>query len=126
MQGEGRHQDFEQEVHVHSRLGELDVVVEPWEFGKLTGQLRNVNGVAVPDFELVLRNEASREPVALLRTDSSGNFHLPSTPAGSLVISSRSTPHLLVQGLELEPGESRHVDLVLDWGGHTIQGVVTA
>ena len=59
VQGEGRHQDFEQEVHVHSRLGELDVVVEPWEFGKLTGQPRLRAGPAQRGIERTRRTAAN-------------------------------------------------------------------
>jgi hypothetical protein len=125
VQGDAQHKDFEQIVHVHPRLNQLDVIVESWEFGKMTGQLRNANGVPVPNFDLVVRNEASRQPVALLTTDQTGNFKVPATPAGTLVISSQSTPHLLVQGLKVEPGRSQHVDLTLDWGSHEIRGTVT-
>lgn len=125
VQGDAEHKDFERLVHVNSHLNQLDVIVESWEFGELTGQLRNTNGVPIQNFDLVVRNEASKKPVALLITDQAGYFKVPATPAGTLVISSQSTPHLLVRGLEIEPGESQHLDLTLDWGSHTIRGTVT-
>jgi hypothetical protein len=125
VHGDARHKDFEQLVNVNPRLNPLDVVVDSWEFGKLTGQLRNANGVPVPNFDLVLRNAASRKPVAQLTTDQAGNFKVPAAPAGTLVISSQSTPHLLVQGLDVAAGKSQHVELTLDWGSHTISGTVT-
>ena len=125
VNGNDRFRDFEQALHVDPDLGEVDVIVQSYEYGKLTGQLLNSNGVPVPEFELVLRNEDSRNPIGLVTTERSGNFELAAAPAGSLVISSQSTPHLLVQGLEIAPGESQHVQLTLDWGEHMLQGTVT-
>jgi hypothetical protein len=123
--GGAQHKDFEHLLQIHPRLGDIEVVVEPYDVGTLTGQLRNSNGEPVPNFELVLRNTSSREPVALVTTDGYGNFTVPRAPAGSLVISSRSTPHLLVQGLHIASDETQHTELTLDWGGHEIQGTVT-
>ena len=37
-------------------------------------------------------------------------------------MASQSTPSILVQGLELDPGEHLHMPLVLDWGEHELHG----
>lgn len=122
--GGADHKDSQQPVHVTADMDELDVVAESYEFGEVTGQLVNLNGVPVPDFELVLRNTGSRRPNALVSTDELGNFKIPAAPAGELVVASQSTPSILVQGLELRAGDKLHLPLVLDWGEHEIRGVV--
>jgi hypothetical protein len=122
--GGADHEDYQQAVHVTTDMSELDVVAEAYEFGHVTGQLVNLSGEAVPDFELVLRNTASLRPNTLVSTDEDGNFEIPAAPAGALVVASQSTPSILVEGLELKSGHKLHLPLVLDWGRHEIRGVV--
>lgn len=118
------YKDYQEPVHVTADMGELDVVAESYEFGEVTGQLVNVDGIPVPDFDLVLRNTGSRRPNTLVSTDQFGNFEIPAAPAGELVVASQSTPSILVQGLHLQPGDRLHLSLVLDWGEHEIRGIV--
>ncbi len=122
--GGAHHRDHEQALHVTANMGELDVVAESYEFGEVTGQLVNLSGDPVPEFQLVLRNTGSRRLNALVSTDQHGNFAIPAAPAGELVVASQSTPSILVEGLELKSGEKLNLPLVLDWGQHEIRGVV--
>jgi protocatechuate 3,4-dioxygenase beta subunit len=121
--GEG-FKDVERELHVTTYGNDADVVAEAYETGVIAGRLVNQNGVSIPGFELVLKNVESRNPIAVVRTDSLGNFEVPAAPAGELVFSSASTPSVLVKGLHLEPGERVDMSLVLDWGDHLIRGQV--
>ena len=118
------HKDYQQTLNLTADTTELDVVVDSYEFGEVTGQLVNLNGVPVPDFDLVLRNTGSRKPNALVSTDRHGNFEIPAAPAGEFVVASQSNPSILVQGLHLRPGNKLHLPLVLDWGEHEIRGIV--
>ena len=118
------HKDSQLSVNLTVDMDEFDVVIESYEFGTVTGQLVNLNGVPVPDFDLVLRNTASRKPNALVSSDEFGNFEIPAAPAGELVVASQSTPSIMVQGLHLTPGGKLHLPLVLDWGEHEIRGIV--
>jgi hypothetical protein len=122
--GGADHKDYQQVVKVTADMDELDIVAESYEFGEVTGQLVNLNGVPVPDFDLVLRNTGSRRPNSLVSTDKHGNFEIPAAPAGEFVVASQSTPSILVQGLQLMSGDKLHLPLVLDWGEHEIRGVV--
>ena len=122
--GGAEHKDYQRSVHVTPDMDELNIVAEAYEFGEVSGRLINSNGVPVPNFELVLRNTGSRMPNAVVSTDQFGNFDIPTAPAGELVMASQSTPSILVQGLQLRPGDKLHVPLVLDWGEHQIRGVV--
>lgn len=122
--GGADHRDYQEQVHVTADMGQLDVAAESYEFGEVTGRLVNANGVPVTEFELLLRNTGSRRPHTLVSTDEFGNFEIPAAPAGELVVASQSTPSILVQGLYLQPGDSLHLPLVLDWGEHEIRGVV--
>jgi hypothetical protein len=118
------HKDHQEAVKLTADMADLDIVVESYEFGKITGQLVNLNGEPVPNFDLVLRNTGSRKPNTLVTSDTFGNFEIPSAPAGELVVASQSTPSILAQGLYLNPGDKLHVPLVLDWGEHEIHGIV--
>ncbi len=118
------HKDYQQDLQMKADTGELNVFLEPYEFGEITGQVVNQNGEPVTDFGLVLRNIGSQKPHVVVRTDDSGNFTIPVAPAGDLIMASQSAPSILVQGLHLEPGEKMHLPLVLDWGQHEIRGSV--
>lgn len=118
------HQDFRKRINVTTAAAELDVVVEPYEFGTLNGRLVNADGAPIPNFNLVLRNTASSSPNATVSSDEHGNFSIPMAPAGELVVASQSSPSILVKGLHLDPGAELDVPLVLDWGNHELRGVV--
>lgn len=118
------YKDYQQYVHVSDDMGELEVKLDAYEFGDVSGTLVNADGVPVPDFQLVLRNKASRKANTLVNTDDLGNFDISAVPAGEFVVASQSTPAILVQGLWLDSGENMHLPLVLDWGEHEIRGIV--
>jgi hypothetical protein len=118
------HQDYQQDLKMKADTAELNVFLEPYEFGEITGQVVNQNGAPVTDFGLVLRNIGSQKPNVVVRTDDSGNFTIPAMPAGDLIMASQSAPSILVQGLHLEPGDKMNLPLVLDWGEHEIRGSV--
>ena len=116
--------DVKQDIAVTTTGKEFNVATERFETGAVVGQLVNQHGAPVADFEFLLKNVDSIEPNAVVRTDRLGNFKIPDAPAGDLVISSVSTPSVLIKGLRLEPGELIHVSMVLDWGDHSIRGQV--
>ena len=116
--------DVGQDVQVTTRMNDVELVASAYDTGTVTGQLANQDGAPIADFKLVLKHVESREPNAVVSTDSIGYFEIPAAPSGELVISSLSTPAVLVKGLRLGPGERKHLPLVLDWGGHSIQGQV--
>jgi hypothetical protein len=122
--GGAGHKDHQQPVKLTADTDELDIVVDSYEFGAVSGQLVNQNGEPIPNFEMVLRNAESRRPNALLSTDSNGNFDVPAAPAGDILLASQSTPSILIQGLHLNAGDRLRVPLVLDWGRHEIRGIV--
>jgi protocatechuate 3,4-dioxygenase beta subunit len=116
--------DVKQDITVTTTGKEFNVATERFETGAVVGQLVNQHGAPIADFEFLLKNVDSIEPSAVVRTDRLGNFKIPDVPAGDLVISSVSTPSVLIKGLRLEPGEQIHVSMVLDWGDHSIRGQV--
>jgi protocatechuate 3,4-dioxygenase beta subunit len=116
--------DVKKDIQVTTTGKEFDIATEKFETGVIAGQLVNQDGSPISDFEFLLKNVDSLEPNAVVRTDSLGNFKVTGAPAGDLVISSVSTPSVLITGLHLEPGELIHVSMVLDWGSHSIRGQV--
>jgi protocatechuate 3,4-dioxygenase beta subunit len=115
--------DAEKYIHVTTDMKEVDLVTEAYGVGTVAGRLLNQSGMPIADFDLVLRNVESRESNAVVTTDSLGNFEI-SAPAGEVVMSSLSTPTVLVQGLHIEPGDRVYLPMVLDWGDHSIRGLV--
>jgi protocatechuate 3,4-dioxygenase beta subunit len=116
--------DVKQNIEVTTTGKEFNVATERFKTGAVAGQLVNQHGSPIADFEFLLKNVDSIEPNAVVRTDRLGNFKIPDAPAGDLVISSVSTPSVLITGLRLEPGELIHMSMVLDWGDHSIRGQV--
>jgi hypothetical protein len=115
--------DAEKYIHVTTDMKEVDLVTEAYGVGTVAGRLLNQSGMPIADFDLVLRNVESRESNAVVTTDSLGNFEI-SAPAGEVGMSSLSTPTVLVQGLHIEPGDRVYLPMVLDWGDHSIRGLV--
>lgn len=104
---------------------ELDVVLEPRSYGKLAGQMVDPNGQPVPEFSLWLRNPgAVNQPARLVTADQQGFFEVDRVEAGSLVFETRGSPLVSITGLQLSPGETKEVTLVLDWGTHQVAGLV--
>jgi hypothetical protein len=124
VSGDPGYQDYDRRVRVTVEESEFDVVVEPYEFGQVTGHMVNLDGSPVPKFNLLLKNAASTEPNAVVSSDEDGNFTIENAPAGELAFVSRATPSVLVRGVQLDPGTTVHVPLVLDWGEHEIRGMV--
>lgn len=118
------YKDFQQTLSLTANNSDLSVVIDPHEFGEVSGQLVNSNGEPVADFDLVYRSSDSLKPNAVVRTDKNGIFAIESAPAGDFVLASQSMPAMLVKGLHLEPGESLQLPLMLDWGSHEIHGTV--
>jgi hypothetical protein len=124
VSGAPDHKDYDHRIRITAENSELDLVVEPYEFGSLSGRVVNREGAPIPDFDLVLRNTASERPNALITSDADGNFTVPAAPAGEIVIASQSMPSFLLRGLHLHPEEELSVPLVVDWGAHEIRGLV--
>ena len=124
VHGGSGYRDYQLQVQSAQVSADLEIVLDEYRFGEVSGQLVNLNGVPVPDFALALRNTSSRQPNAFVSTDRQGNFSAPRMPAGDIVLASQSNPAVVVQGLTLKPGEQLNLPLILDWGQHEIRGVV--
>jgi hypothetical protein len=124
VSGDPGYQDYDRRVTVTVDEAEFAIVVEPYEFGKLSGRMVNLDGSPVPDFNLLVKNAASALPNAVVKSDEDGNFTIENAPAGSLAFVSHSTPSVVVRGVQLAPGDAVHVPLVIDWGEHEIRGLV--
>lgn len=124
VSGAPDHRDYRQRIEVTPDAAEIHVVVEPFEFGAVSGRLVNADGEPIPNFSLVLRHAASSTSGAVVSSDADGDFHVPKAPAGELVVSSQSSPAVVVNGLRLEAGGELDLPLVLDWGVHELRGTV--
>jgi len=124
VSGAPDHRDYRERIEVTTHAAEIDVVVEPFEFGAVSGRLLNADGEPIPNFSLVLRHAASSTAGAVVSSDADGDFHVPKAPAGELVVSSQSSPAVVVNGLRLEAGGELELPLVLDWGSHELRGTV--
>ena len=124
VHGGGEFKDVLEAVSTSTDMELLALVAEPFEFGKVSGQLVSADGVPIPNFNLVMRHTDSRRAAGTVMTDELGNFVIDNAPAGEFVIASQSTPTFLVQGLRLSAGANMHLPLVLDLGRHELRGIV--
>jgi len=116
--------DYTRHVRVDIDESEFDVVLQPFEYGEISGRLLNLDGAPVPDFELALRNSASTSPNAVVTSDNHGNFTIERAPAGEIFFATRASPSMIVRGVRLEAGDELDVPVILDWGEHEIRGLV--
>ena len=102
-----------------------DVKLEATGFADLYGALTDLSGAPLGDFMLWARNtDVARQKPMRVQTDGSGQFRLEQIPAGSIKLESRSQPWLQVTGILLKPGDSRRVQIPLDWGRRWLLGQV--
>lgn len=104
---------------------EFDVNLEATEFSNLSGTVTDLDGVPLRGFSLWARSmDMGSHPLISVHTDSTGQFRLAQIPSGTIKLESRSQPWLEATGIVLKPGESRQVEVPLDWGQHWLLGQV--
>lgn len=102
-----------------------DVKLEATGVADLSGTLTDLSGTPLGDFMLWARNtDLGRQKPMPVHTDGAGQFRLEQIPAGAIKLESRSQPWLQVNGIQLKPGDSRRVEVPLDWGQRWLLGQV--
>ncbi len=103
-----------------------DVRLEAAGYGSISGRLVDPEGRALKRFSVWLRSQDSGGNYAPIpvTSDAGGNFEVEQAPAGTLRLESTSQPRLQAGGIELRPGEVRHVEVPLDWGERWMFGKV--
>jgi protocatechuate 3,4-dioxygenase beta subunit len=102
-----------------------DVRLDAAGFSNLSGTVTDLGGKPLGNFTLWLRSiDVASHPMITIHTDGAGGFRLERVPSGSIKLESRSQPWLEASGIILRPGESRHVELPLDWGQDWLLGQV--
>ena len=102
-----------------------DVTLDAAGFSNLSGTVTDLNGSPLRNFTLWLRSiDVASHPSIPVQTDGAGGFRLENIPAGAIELETRSQPWLDVTGIVLAPGQSRHVNLPLDWGRNWLLGQV--
>ena len=102
----------------------LDVVLEALATARLHGRMVDTEGNPVPGFRLwVVIGGATRSAIPV-SSDERGYFDIDAAPAGRVSFDTRSSPLLRVSGVTLPADGEADVELVLDWGLHTLVGSV--
>lgn len=102
-----------------------DVTLDAAGFSNMSGIVTDLNGSPLRNFTLWLRSiDVASHPLIPVQTDGAGGFRLEQIPAGAIELETRSQPWLEVNGIVLAPGQSRHVNLPLDWGRNWLLGQV--
>ena len=103
----------------------FDVSLDAAEFSDLSGTVTDLDGAPLRDFSLWARSmDMGRHPLIPVHTDNAGQFRLERIPSGAIKLESRSQPWLKATGIVLKPGESRQVEVPLDWGQDWLLGQV--
>ncbi|MFU8877753.1 MAG: carboxypeptidase regulatory-like domain-containing protein [Wenzhouxiangellaceae bacterium] len=102
-----------------------DVQLEASGTGTLIGRLIDPEGRVLGRFTMWLRSEdaGGGRPMSVA-SDARGNFEVEEVPAGRLRLETLSQPRLQAGGIELGPGETRQVEVPLDWGESWLFGQV--
>ena len=104
---------------------EFDVGLDATEFSNLSGTVTDLDGAPLGGFSLWARSmDMGRHPLIPVHTDNAGQFRLERIPSGAIKLESRSQPWLKATGIVLKPGESRQVEVPLDWGQDWLLGQV--
>jgi hypothetical protein len=118
------YQDYAKKVWVGSEGLTVQIELAPLNFGNLSGRILDPDGNSIPHFSMWLRNADASAHQLSITSDGSGRFHAEEVPAGSLSFTTFADPRFTISGINLSPGQSRTVDLTLDWGTHQVVGRV--
>jgi hypothetical protein len=122
---QGPYRDYERkgfEVAADGRP--LNVVLSPLDFGRVLGQMVDVDGNPVPDFTLWLRSQSAVRETVQVTGDGEGHFFVEDVPSGRLLFQTESFPSFSINGPILPPGGEEEVSLVLDRGDNGVLGRV--
>ncbi len=102
-----------------------DVKLEASGTGSLSGRFIDPEGWPLGHFTIWLRSEdtAGQAPIPV-SSDARGNFEIQDVPAGRLRLETTSQPRLKAEGIDLSPGETRHLEVPMDWGESWLFGQV--
>ena len=113
-------------LEVMAGENEVDIWLEPLEFGTLDAVLLDADGAPLPRFTVRLRPTQSVAKSIIVTTDQQGRFRATGLPSGQLVIETRALPRVTVSGLEVVAGDVRTVEIPIGVGDRTVRGVVRA
>lgn len=122
-----QYQDYQESGLRVDALGSyLSIELEAIQFGQLTGQMVDPEGIPVPRFTLWMTSDSAlgrgSRPVT---GDQQGFFSINRVPYGDQNFRTHSTPKFRIKGVQLTPYANKPMQLVLDWGPHTIVSQVT-
>ncbi len=103
---------------------EISIVLESLPKAYLTGEVVDAHGEPVSGWAFELYGEKSTRQRITSRTDASGFFEIDEAPTGKIVLTSKSPPHFVVRGHEIEPGAVADLRFVVDIGEHEIHGTI--
>ncbi|MEH6576292.1 MAG: carboxypeptidase-like regulatory domain-containing protein [Amphritea sp.] len=106
-------------------LSNLAISLKSEGVGSLTGQMIDLDGNPIPNLSLFLRSKSSTSSHITLTGNSAGYFAVESVPEGKLTLGTSSLPKHSVNGIELQQGAVKEVELILDVGSHQLHGQVT-
>jgi hypothetical protein len=118
------YQDYAKKVWVGSEGLTVQIELAPFNFGNLSGRILDPDGNPVPHFSMWLRNASATAHQLLVTSDDSGRFVVDEVPSGRLTFATFANPQFTISGISLSPGQSRTVDLTLDWGSQEVVGRV--
>lgn len=106
-------------------LDNLEVVLDPVGFGRITGRVLDASGNPVPGFPLLVRSESARSTDLQVSSGPDGYFAVDNVADGYVRLETGSFPKFITSGIQLPPGGDIEVNTVLDIGNREIAGVVT-
>jgi len=119
----GPYRDHQERVWVGANGLEAKVVLEPLDYGTLSGQMMDMLGNPVPHFSLWLETKDVSAKRLMVTGDAAGRYAVTDVPTGALSFSTLANPRFTVSGPALSPRRpEERVDLILDWGSEEIRG----
>ena len=102
----------------------IEIVLESLDTARLSGRMIDPEGRPIAGFRIWMRSTEARSRSVPVVGDDSGYFLVEDAPEGQLMLVTRSQPHFEVTGITLGKSGRRDVELVLDWGSHSLGGSV--
>lgn len=92
--------------------------------GTLQGRVSDINGTPIPQLRLLVLASGKTGKVKAIRSNDTGDYEVSNFDVGSIKIQSRTEPAIDIDGLEIEAGEVKQRDLIVDIGTNSITGFV--
>jgi protocatechuate 3,4-dioxygenase beta subunit len=124
VQPTGPYRDHSERLELARTDPQLRIVIEPLDSGRLRGRMVDAEGRGIANHRGTIYSPSAGSHKLAVSSDPQGRFEIEGVPTGALIFRSSAVPSLQVSGFRIDERNAAEVQLVLDIGDRSIEGLV--